>query len=503
MSSSAYDQLSTIIHRLEQLAELADPVSLVTAIGQAISEVIDPLPGNVDDLRSLAAAFSRAARDISPAGTELSDMARAKLPGTWQGDAQVSASQVVSDTSQLVAQLPPAFTYAASSIDAYANTLSQLEKRRRDLVQQLHQAAHDGPDVSIFGIQVPLLPTAWSGWITAVRNLIYGAIELYNDLQNAADTLAGEFADVQSQASVGIALNSGMPLTDAVVLASAQVNGSPLLSPAQLTKLAGMLKTMSPADRDRLDAALRGSGSQLAQAYVLKALAAGHSLRQVATFAAEIRGQPDSWLTDHLSLASIPGELSYGGQPLVQMNQTECGTTSIVAARVLADPLFAYSLTTGAGGNALSPQQFAARVTQVEQQTHDQTNTTWPQWAGTSPWGVASGMNSGPAGNAGYGVHWVDDTDPRSASPALQQAISATDAGHPVVVLLAPTIGAMAGGTPLHYVLITGHSGSVLNVYDPETGSITQVPDSDFRNGTMTSIDPGAPHVNAVIMPGS
>lgn len=72
----------------------------------------------------------------------------------------------------------------------------------------------------------------------------------------------------------------------------------------------------------------------------------------------------------------------------------------------------------------------------------------------------------------------------------------------PVPVLLAPTLGGLAHGTALHYVLITGHSDGKLSVYDPEGGRITQVPDGDFLAGNMQAIDAGAPHVNAVIMPG-
>jgi hypothetical protein len=51
-------------------------------------------------------------------------------------------------------------------------------------------------------------------------------------------------------------------------------------------------------------------------------------------------------------------------------------------------------------------------------------------------------------------------------------------------------------------VLITGHSGNQLSIYDPEGGTITQVPESDFLNGAMQAYDQGSPHVNAVIVPG-
>ena len=506
MASSAYDQISTIIHRLEQLADLLNPVGLVEAIGQAISIVATPLPGDAGELRTLASSFANAARDSEPIAGDLHTMADQKLPDVWRGDVAVTASEVVNDAGDLVQQLPPAFTYAASAIDNYAGTLTQLEGQRQELLQQLYNASHSVPNVDVFGIDIPIDPAEWSAWIDAIRNLIYGSIDLYNNLQDAADILAGQFADVQSKAGAGMALGAGMSLTDAVVLAATTVDGSDLLGNTQLTRLAEIMAAMTPAERARLDAVL-GQNSTLAQAYILKALAAGNPLSRVITFAGQIRGEPNPWLIEHLSLGGIPGELSYQDQPLVQTTQTECGSASIVAAQVLSDPIFAYGLTTGPGGTSLTGAQFAARVAAMDQATHDFTNTVWPQSLGTSPWGVAAGMNGGaaggvgnPAGPAGYGVNWVDDTDPRSAYPALQQAISAVDAGYPVPILLAPTLGNLGNG--MHYVLITGHSGNQLSIYDPEGGKITQVSESDFLNGDMQAYDQGSPHVNAVIVPG-
>jgi hypothetical protein len=506
MASSAYDQISTIINRLEQLADLLNPVSLVEAIGQTISIVASPLPGDAGELRTLASAFASAARDADPIGAGLHTMADQKLPDVWQGDVAVTAAQVVNDAGDLVQQLPPAFTYASSAIDSYAGTLTQLEGKRQELLQQLYNASHSVPNVDVFGIDIPIDPAEWSAWIAAIRNLIYGSIDLYNDLQDAADILAGEFADVQSKAGAGMAVKAGMNLTDAVVLAATTVDGSDLLGNAQLTRLAEIMAAMTPAERARLDAVL-GQNSALAQAYILKALSAGNPLSRVLTFAGQIRGEPNPWLIDHLSLGGIPGELSYDGVPLIQSTQTECGSASIVAAQALSDPIFAYGLTTGPGGTALTGTQFAAKVAAEDQATHNFTNTVWPQSLGTSPWGVAAGMNGGaaggvgnPAGPAGYGVNWVDDTDPRNSYPALQQAISAVDAGYPVPILLAPTLGNLGNG--MHYVLITGHSGNQLSIYDPEGGTITQVPESDFLNGDMQAYDQGSPHVNAVIVPG-
>jgi hypothetical protein len=498
------DQISTIIHRLEQLVELLNPVTLAEAIQQAIIEVGDPLPGNVDGLRALAEACAKAADVASgQVAGDLQAMAWLNLPDVWLGDGEVTASGAVSDTSELVGLAGPALSAAASAIDAYASTLSELDKRRSSLLQQLREVAGSGPDLDLFGLDIPLDPLRLAGWVASAVEVAYDLIHVYNALQDAADTLAGQLADAASGATAGAALGAGMNATEALVLAVAgTVGGVSLLGTAQLTRFAQLMKTMSAADRGRLEAALRAAKSPAQQAYIAMALAAGHSVSQVVAFAGEIRGKSDAWLTSHLSLASSGTTLSYGNTALEQMTETECGSASIVAARALTDPIFAYSLTTGANGKDLTGAQFLTRAAVLEAQTHDATNRFWPQILGTSPWGVASGMNSATGGGAGYGVQWVDDTDARSASAALEQAISAVDAGHPVPVLLAPTLGNLAHGAALHYVLITGHSNGQLSIYDPEGGAISDVPDSDFLNGNMQTIDAAAPHVNAVIVPG-
>ncbi len=497
----AYDQISTIIHRLEQLYGLVNPVSLAQAINQVIIEVAEPLPGNVDGLRALAQACTATARGTGHVGSELYAIAGVKLPEVWQGDAGLTAADVVADTGQLVGLAGPALNAAASAIDAYASTLSELDRRRSDLLRQVREAARKGPNLDVFGFDIPLDPFALARWVDSILDLAYRLIGMYNNLQDAASTLAGQFADAASSATAGAAFDAGMKPDEALVLSTATANGVSLLGSAQLTRFTELMTTMSAADRARLEATLRAAKSPAQEAYIAMALAAGHSLSQVVTFAGQIRGKSDTWLASHLSLGSTGTELSYDNTILKQMTDTECGSTSIVAARLLTDPIFAYSLTTGANGKDLTGAQFLARVTAVEAQTHAATNSVWPQALGTTPWGVASAMSSGAGDGSGYQVHLVDDTDPRSAFPALQQAISAVDAGDPVPVLLAPTLGGLVHGSPLHYVLITAHSGDQLSIYDPSGGSITLVPDSDFLNGTMQAVDSAAPIVNAVIMP--
>src|SRR5215469_4876120 len=104
-----FDQISTIIRRLEQFFAILNPAELPRAVEQVIAEVADPLAGNVDGLRALAASFGAAARGVSPVSSQLQAMARTGLPDVWQSDAGVTATVVVGDTAGLVGRAGPAF----------------------------------------------------------------------------------------------------------------------------------------------------------------------------------------------------------------------------------------------------------------------------------------------------------------------------------------------------------------------------------------------------------
>jgi hypothetical protein len=97
---------------------------------------------------------------------------------------------------------------------------------------------------------------------------------------------------------------------------------------------------------------------------------------------------------------------------------------------------------------------------------------------------------------------WVDDTDGRSVHPALRDAVSAVDAGHPVPVMLGPSPHQMVQAEEFHYLLMVGHHNGVISVYDPLVGAVGEVPESHFYNGRLDDMGPHAAHVNSVSLPG-
>jgi hypothetical protein len=253
---------------------------------------------------------------------------------------------------------------------------------------------------------------------------------------------------------------------------------------------------VSGADRARMDAALAAAGPEQ-RAYIGKAIAAGHSANEVVRFADVIRGKNPGWLRVHLDLIdpSGTGEVSYQGSAVRQIDDTTCGSTSILVARAMADPLYDLYLTTGDSTDpaAATPAQFQARVAAEEQHIHAATNVVWPKSLGTSPWGVSGELNRyiGATGTR-YATRLVVGTLGGGTNQALRDAVKAVDSGQPVPVLIGDLL-------PHHYVLMVGHRDSDLLFYDPSYAEVVVVSEQAFLGGDVSTL--GSSHVVAVITP--
>lgn len=527
MASDDYLQISTIIHRLDQLVGLVDPFdpsNIVETVVNAISVTVRQIPGDPGELRTLAQAYHQAGDDSFPLSQAVTILAAQGLPEIWQGEAADTAQGVMFSMGDLLSRTKPAFTDVAAALDGYADTLERLQKRHSELQHGLNRLYYIADWIVFAVVTVVAVGAIFAGlavgqlieilllWAAAFYLLVGHFVANYNECLAAADMLEVRFADAQAKAATAGAVKSGMApvaavgFADSTIAAKGLDKGSTILSAGQLSRAAQLRAALSPQDRSALDAAIAAAKSPLEQAYILKALVAGHSVTEVTRFAATIRAKGAAWLQQHLSLVdpSQPDTVvGFAGKALRQQDHDSCGPMTVVVARTMSDPLYALSLTTDGNGNDLSGDAFSAKLAVEEQRVGDATHAVWPKGWGTTPEGLATGMNQ-HAGALGtqYTSHWVDDTDPRSVDAALRDAVSAVDAGHPVPVLVTPALNHVTSGA-FHYLLLVGHHDGKLTFYDP-TGPIIEVSDSAFRNGTMTI--PGtelAPHVEAVVLPTS
>lgn len=487
MTSSDYGQVTTIIHRLGMLAQMLNPVTVIEVLIELPHILAVPPPGDPAELLFLSDSFATAGNDIAPLVADVRTIAASKLPEIWKGDGGAAAARVVSATADLMSTAQPAFAKAANALTDYAGKVRRLVAEHGRLRDELSHLSITDP----------------VGSLETIAGVIAGCQSVYQRSLDAADEVRGRLADVAGAARAAAAWQGGTRPDQAVVLADTWVgtagvdNG--ILTPDQL-RLAGQLRAALPPDqRARLDALLAQASTDEERAYLLKAFAAGHSVDDLVAFDAQIHGRAD--LTGRLSpvnpdssggtmLRWVDANGNLHQVPLKQIDETSCGSNSILIARLLTDPIYAMQFTAGNPGD---DSVVIDRLRREEQRIHDSTNWLWPESLGTPPWGLSHEMDKT---GTDYGWHLVDDTDPRSVDPAMRAAVTAADQGHPVPVLI-------GGGVPRHYVLLVGHDGDNLVFYDPGDGGVKQVPASDFLDGHMVDLGDGFQHVQGVVTPTS
>ena len=293
-----------------------------------------------------------------------------------------------------------------------------------------------------------------------------------------------------------VLLTAVPPLDDSYRFGAIAERGE-VLSPLQLRWAATRYRQLSVAGRGRLDALL-GTVSTGAQGYVLKAFAAGHPLDELAGFAEQITGRTPQWMRTHLSLLdpAESGPVDYRGYRVRQYDDTSCGSTSIVVAHALIDPMYALMLTTGGhpGTADEAGRAFLARLRAEEQRVHHATNLLWPRLVGTPPWGLRDLLNQ-PAMALGGQYRWTvtEEWVSGSVRAVVRQALAAVAQGYPVPVLIGDAI-------PRHYVLLVHYDTAGALFFEPTSGEVRRVSAVSLRGLDFHVL--GYPHLHGLIVPG-
>jgi hypothetical protein len=511
VASDDYVQVSTVLLKLrnaaQALAAITNPIAMAGTIASIVSDltsILREVPGDPDGIDTYAAACRTIAADLDSADIDL-DAVRGSVPAVWEGESATRAAAALTATQQMMELAAPSMRSAAGLMEDYAEQVRGLSRELAVHKQALSEVVSDVD--SALDVGRSLLATVVPLWdedglddlLGKAASAVAGAISVFEQLEQAEDTLRRGMRDIIGKARAGAVDSPHLSPFDTVLLAVAGISGTAdedngILTTAQLRRAGDLMDALSPQEREELQALLQGAGSDSEPAYILKALAAGHSIAEITAFAGQIRGKSDAWLREHLSLVDPGGrgEVRFGGYSVEQFNSTTCGSTSILVARAMNDPLYAMTLTTDGNGNGLSGAEFYDRLAAEEQRIHDSTNTLWPQSLGTSPWGLSGELNEhADSFGAQYDWRLVDDTDRGSVNPALDDAVGAVDAGYTVPVLIGDSY-------PAHYVLLVGHEGSNLVFYDP-AGRLVVVSEDDFRNGNLGAL--GYQHVQGVIVP--
>ena len=217
--------------------------------------------------------------------------------------------------------------------------------------------------------------------------------------------------------------------------------------------------------------------------------------------------------------AEVPFHLGRGDTGPVQQSPVTCGSASLTVARMLVNPEFARWIVSGIDPSGGPPDsrperdRFAEHERAVMNRTNGfraaggQWNIPWPRALGTQPWGAKTELEHGAARPEAVGPPPSGANSPLAHGPARPGAayamrlvrLDSSDALREVhrdlVRLVREGLPALLyiGNTwlPRHVTLVLpGHGHGLdadgrLDVYDPATGSVTELAADRFASRTL------------------
>ncbi|MEU7902813.1 hypothetical protein [Actinoplanes sp. NPDC049118] len=461
--------------------------------------------GDAGELRAIAGYCDTVAQTVEQALAAADPLVRDGISRVWAGDTHVGADAALRALTDDMFRALTAF-----------RTIGDLLRRHAEPVEG------EGPDRAGAAALAEIATTVYSmTWGAppnledegeALRHQHAGAISAIDDrvgrhiaVRDAAEDLATALHEIEAQARTGRLSDSPLSAVDEVVIAGAGWTraagaGTPVLTAAMDERAAAALSAMSDADRERMTGLLAAARSPQHRAYLLKTLAAGYPVDQVAGFDRLIAGHGDdpAWLDEHLSPLSMDGEpvpgrdfTTFGAAEWEQGGYPTCVVASTVTARAEIDPPYALRLTTGGhpGDPAFdNPAAFADRLREEQAQIYDDGRSWFQEHFGGD--GMTSGQSAAvaneelaPRVGAGYDDVALADTAARAATvPSIERAV---DEGYPV-----PLFTSENGET--HQLMVIGHSGGNLQLYNP-WGYTYWITEREFVAGQVNGVDPDIP----------
>ncbi len=489
-----------------EFATWGGPATLIAAIDDALGP---PAPtGSPAAINGQADACATTAAQAGVVAQDIDAVATTSLPQAWHGAVAETAAQAVRAVGADVRNMRTVLDRVAPALREWARVLAWAQASDKAGCALLNAAR----DSLGYGFEVWNMPSAVHQATEGI-DLRIAAAQAAQNTGTSTASLLNQLAD-QARAE-RVAQDSTDPLS-AVVLATetnpgGSVDGGKILTENQLARGSQVLDGMSPADRAAFQQLLAQAKSPEEAAYLWKALAAGHSLAQVQQFDAAIHphGDDPTWLAGHLtpdvnngansSETSTAAFLTYQGQQFGnldhqgwgiydQANVNDCVAASTVVAQASVDPMTMLDLTNGGTANGDdSPAAFHQRLQNmyvsqyIEGQQADGDSNTYPKQdsgLGSSGETVLANQDLGPSSGSRY--HYVSmnsDSDRQNALPNIEQSV---DAGKPVPI-------DVTNGSEGHQMMIIGHDGDKLEVYNP-WGYTSWVTESQFVNNQLGSL---------------
>lgn len=171
-----------------------------------------------------------------------------------------------------------------------------------------------------------------------------------------------------------------------------------------------------------------------------------------------------------------------------QPDDTTCGSSTLVMARMLNDPAYAMYMVTGIDPRGELPD--ISSLTSAERfgteaiAMHDRTNTVWPEALGTYPTSVDSQMSAAVSGSGVPGTTYTSAiVDPAAPNATYDRILDAVSRGHAVPMYV---YGIQEPGSGAHVTLVVGAEGDVVTVYEPGSGEYRSMTRDEFNSGDVS-----------------
>ncbi|MFF4926135.1 MULTISPECIES: hypothetical protein [unclassified Kitasatospora] len=470
-----------------------------------------PAPkGDSGKLGELAAAYNTASGRLDQIQMTVTQVGSQQLPDAWTGQVGEKAAEVVKASADDLGRCRDALGKGRDQLKTLAGALSEAQVLHGQGHAPLAEALKLLHDITVGDMPDPVhwdddtMHTAQAKAREGIRSVHDAAVKA----ENAGRAAARELNALAGKALAGKFKNKGLSAEDKLVIVDAALAGSQeygsILTANDVTRAGQVMDKMSEADRARFDQLLAGCKSPEERAYLMKALAAGHSYDEVKKFDDLIHEHADDpdWLADRISPVQLDAtstqktDTAYQGVKWGQGPYPTCVAASTVTARAMVDPLFAFQLTTGGhpGDPAYDNGQASKERWDKETNRVYDTRSWWHfDKGGMWDWESDDVADDEIGKHTGAEYHNVDLDSRDKRQSALTEIEQKIDEGKPVPVSVRGDGG--------HQMMIIGHRGDQLELYNP-WGYTVWVSESDFINNHMGGAsDDSLPNVTSVRMP--
>ena len=304
----------------------------------------------------------------------------------------------------------------------------------------------------------------------------------------------------------GVSALQDIAVDERIVGVPDQVDASPAASIASVPhdRIEAVLSAMNGDERPVAQRLLRNAPDELRREWIAAAIASDIDITTARRFAQRLNMmRPEAVAYLDPTRYTDPGA---GAQRLLQPDCRTCGSSTLVAAKMINAPVYALAIMTGYNArtgrddvpvstrpiatvspSADSPQ---ARFSAAALAIHRTTNTFavpgstfripyYPKIAGTPPPGIAREMSRPGGSGVPHTAYRFDVADPYHLNRMYESVCAAVRSRYAAPLYLGDA------RYPRHIVLVTGVREDSVHAYAPSSGQMTTITRAQFTNNGL------------------